>query len=64
MKKSKDHLQKNRGHRMLFRSLNGELLMALHQPNTPGKQRLHLFRAEDTGNTLAVKNEIMLSGTN
>jgi len=48
----------NGGHGMLFRSFDGNLLMALHQPNTSDKERLHLYKIKDTGNTLIVGNEL------
>jgi Glycosyl hydrolases family 43 len=50
--------RRNGGHGMLFESLDGRLLMALHQPNTRGKERLHLFELEDTGDSLVVKSEL------
>lgn len=46
------------GHGMLFRSFGGRLLMALHQPNTRGQERLHLFEVRDDGDTLEVTTEI------
>ncbi len=53
------HIYKeNGGHGMLFRSFGGRLLMALHQPNTRGQERLHLFEVRDDGDTLEVTTEI------
>ena len=48
----------NGGHGMLFRTFEGDLLMALHQPNTNGKERLHLYKVKDTGETLVVGDEL------
>lgn len=50
--------KENGGHGMLFRSFDGRLLMALHQPNSRAKERLHLFHVVDTGQTLEVKEEV------
>lgn len=50
--------KENGGHGMLFRSFDGDLMMALHQPNSGGKERLHLFHVVDTGQTLEVKEEV------
>ncbi len=48
------------GHAMLFRAFDGRLLMALHQPNRGGMERLHLFTVDDRGDTLAVTKEVDL----
>lgn len=50
--------RENGGHGMLFRAFDGRLLMALHQPNTRGEERLHLFGVRDDGDTLEVMEEI------
>jgi GH43 family beta-xylosidase len=50
----------NGGHGMLFRSFDGRLMMALHQPNSGGKERLHLFEVADNGETLEIKEEVTL----
>ena len=57
-KKQEIIYKKNGGHGMLFRSFDGDLLMALHQPNTSEKERLHLFKIKDTGNKLIVEEEL------
>ena len=45
--------KKNGGHGMLFTDFNGQLKLALHQPNNPrGKERAQFFDLEDTGHTL------------
>lgn len=49
--------KKNGGHGMIFRTFDGRLMMALHQPNSGGKERLHLLEIADNGDTLDVKNE-------
>ena len=52
--------KKNGGHGMLFRSFGGDLLMSLHQPNSSGKERLHLFPVKEGDNGLIVEKEIKL----
>ncbi len=51
--------KENGGHGMIFRSFDGRLVMALHQPNS-GEERLHLFEVVDNGQTLEIKKEITL----
>jgi len=46
------------GHGMLFYTLDGNLCLSLHQPNSGGKERAHIFELEDTGNMLIIKREI------
>jgi GH43 family beta-xylosidase len=46
--------KKNGGHGMIFKSFDGHLMLALHQPNARGKERLHLFHVVDNGQTLEV----------
>ncbi len=50
--------KKNGGHGMLFTSFDGRLMMALHQPNTGGKERLHLYDVADNGETLEIAKEV------
>lgn len=45
---------KDGGHGMLFRSFDGRLLLALHQPNGGWKERLQLYDVLDTGDTLEI----------
>lgn len=45
-------LYENGGHCMIFQAFTGETLLALHGPNTPSKERLRLFRVEETENGL------------
>jgi len=47
--------QQNGGHGMLFRSFEGDLLLALHQPNDGGRERMRLLRVTDAGETLEVE---------
>lgn len=50
---------KNGGHGMLFKSLDGRLMLTLHGPNSPdGKERAQIFEIEDTGNTLVMKKRL------
>jgi beta-xylosidase len=44
------------GHGMLFRSFDGKLMLILHQPNQPGRERARLFELEDTGETLRIRS--------
>lgn len=47
---------KNGGHGMIFRTLDGALKLALHQPNSPlGAERAKIFEIEDAGDTLVLK---------
>ena len=48
--------QKHGGHGMLFRALDGRLMLALHQPNSGAPERLKLFELEDLGDTLKLKD--------
>ena len=42
---------------MIFRDLDGRLLVALHSPNRSPDERCRLFALEDTGETLRLRNE-------
>lgn len=42
------------GHPMLFRSFEGERLMALHTPNKPSLERARLLRVDETADGLAL----------
>ncbi|CAN5567857.1 glycoside hydrolase family 43 protein [soil metagenome] len=42
------------GHSMIFKRLDGQLMMVLHQPNKGGLERAKLFDIEDTGETFRV----------
>ena len=46
--------QRNGGHAMLFRTFEGVLMLALHQPNTSPHERARLFEVEDIGDTLRI----------
>lgn len=45
------------GHGFIFRRFDGQLMMALHQPNKTPLERIHLFELEDTGETLRITRE-------
>jgi hypothetical protein len=45
----------NGGHGMIFRTFDGRLMLVLHQPNEPGRERARLFELEDTGETLRIR---------
>jgi len=47
----------NGGHGMIFETFEGDLLLSLHQPNSGGRERLHLFEVTDDGETLSVGKE-------
>ena len=44
------------GHGMIFRTFDGALTLALHQPNRSPDERARLFELEDTGETIRIKN--------
>lgn len=46
------------GHAMLFHTFEGQLMMALHCPNTHGKKRALLFEMEERGDKLCIVNEV------
>ncbi|NBC84462.1 MAG: family 43 glycosylhydrolase [Bacteroidetes bacterium] len=56
-KHQKDLLfEENGGHGMIFKTFDGKLMLAFHQPNNPeGAERLKLFELNDLGNTLKLK---------
>ncbi|MGE4489044.1 MAG: glycoside hydrolase family 43 protein [Kiritimatiellales bacterium] len=43
---------RNGGHGMIFETFEGQLVMALHQPNDPPRERMKLFKISDRGDTL------------
>ena len=45
------------GHGMIFKTFDGQLRLALHQPNKDTKERLHLFTLRDDGTTLHLEKE-------
>ncbi len=46
---------KNGGHGMIFRTLEGQLCLILHQPNSPaGAERAKIFKLKDEGETLSL----------
>ncbi|ACB74651.1 Alpha-N-arabinofuranosidase [Opitutus terrae PB90-1] len=45
------------GHPMLFRRFDGQLMMALHQPNKPGRERIQFIELDERGDTLALKGK-------
>jgi arabinan endo-1,5-alpha-L-arabinosidase len=45
---------KNGGHCMLFKTFNGQLMLALHQPNSGGKERAKLFMVEEKDGRLII----------
>jgi GH43 family beta-xylosidase len=47
----------NGGHSMIFRTLDGQLAIALHQPNSQN-ERAHFFELIDEGNTLSLGREL------
>ena len=46
------------GHAMLFKRFDDTLMMTLHCPNIPGKERMLLFEMEIVGNKMHIVNEI------
>ena len=51
---------RNGGHGMIFKSFDHRLMIALHQPNSIGKERLHLFEVTDNGEKLKINREVDL----
>lgn len=48
---------KNGGHGMIFKRLDGQLCVVLHQPNSPGgAERAKIFEIDDLGTTLRLRN--------
>lgn len=45
------------GHPMLFRRFDGQLMMALHQPNKPGRERIQFLALDERDDTLVVKQQ-------
>lgn len=53
IQQEKPLFSKNGGHGMIFRTLDGELRLILHQPNSPaGAERSRIFQLRDCGDTL------------
>ena len=46
------------GHPMLFTRFDGKLMMTMHSPNVPGKERMLIFEMECTDGRLNIVNEI------
>ncbi|MFT3746531.1 MAG: glycoside hydrolase family 43 protein [Pyrinomonadaceae bacterium] len=44
------------GHPMLFKRLDGQLMMSFHSPNKGGLERTKLFEMDDLGDTLKIKS--------
>jgi hypothetical protein len=51
--------ENNGGHGMIFRTFDGQLAIAHHQPNTGPKERMQLFKLKDTGNTLVLDGKLL-----
>ena len=47
--------RKNGGHGMIFKTFEGKLMVALHQPNKSPEERLHLHELIDKGNDLEIR---------
>jgi len=62
-KEQKIIYEKNGGHGMIFSSFDGQLMMALHQPNNSPGERLHLFQIIDSGETMDIISEVDLDKT-
>lgn len=49
----------NGGHGMLFKTLERQLMLTFHGPNSPaGSERMLIFEIEDVGNTLKLKKRL------
>ena len=51
-------LHEEGGHCMIFKTVAGETLLALHAPNTRGKERLRVFRLEETKTGLRLTDAV------
>ena len=47
----------NGGHGMIFKTFDGRLQLALHQPNTSPQERMHLFSLVDDGTALRLEGK-------
>ncbi|MBK6589161.1 MAG: family 43 glycosylhydrolase [Acidobacteria bacterium] len=52
---------KDGGHPMLFKRLDGQLMMSFHSPNKGGLERTKLFEMDDLGDTLRIKGPFLAS---
>jgi arabinan endo-1,5-alpha-L-arabinosidase len=52
----------NGGHGMIFRTFDGQLILVLHAPDGHSPQP-HLFKIEDTGETLRILDEVTSTGS-
>lgn len=60
--KQREIYRSDGGHGMIFKSFDGRLLFALHQPNYPhGRERLRLYNLVDKGDTLAITSQTTAS---
>lgn len=48
---------KDGGHGMIFKALDGRLLLTIHQPNKTPDERMRLFELEDDGQDLRLRGE-------
>ncbi|MBI9015909.1 MAG: DUF4962 domain-containing protein [Phycisphaerae bacterium] len=47
------------GHGMILNTFDGQLVLALHQPNSPnGQERLKLFKLKDTGDSIEINGDL------
>ena len=50
--------KKNGGHGMIFKTLEGELALILHQPNFSPKERMQIYKLKDVGHTLRLDGKL------
>ncbi|MBK9138858.1 MAG: family 43 glycosylhydrolase [Verrucomicrobia bacterium] len=50
------------GHAMMFRTFEGQLLLALHQPNSGGRERVRFFEVAEEGERLALRHRPAIAG--
>lgn len=48
----------NGGHGMIFTTFDGELVIALHQPNSSPNERMQLYKLIDTGDSLELGGKL------
>lgn len=50
--------EKDGGHGMIFKTFEGQLVIALHQPNTSPNERMQLYKLQDTGERLEIDGKL------
>jgi GH43 family beta-xylosidase len=48
----------NGGHGMIFKTFDGQLVIALHQPNSSPDERMQIYKLKDTGDSLELDGKL------